>query len=322
MFDMHHFCNICLLQTASASGGPLRIQKFQDIKDNIPPYAILSHTWGSEEITFQDAADAVQASRKRGYAKLRNFCAVARKRGYEWAWMDTCCMDKRIEAEHSYALNSMFRWYQDSGVCYVYLEDVRSPGPISRSRWFTRGWTLQELIAPRNAVFFDANWVELGSKADLHQEISSRTGIPKGILFGTEELASFSVAQRMSWAVGRQTTLPEDRAYSLFGIFDISMSPVYGEGHRAFIRLQEEIIRVSDDSSLFAWRSNSKDICHRGLLADSPDAFAGCAEVIVMDEPSITTKKPWRMSKGGIYSGNSICIEGFPFPFWCSPAAH
>ena len=163
---------------------------------------------------------------------------------------DLCCIDKTSSAELSEAINSMYRWYQESGVCYAYLADV-PPNAFSKSRWFTRGWTLQELIAPSTVIFLDQKWQEIGTKSSLQRVISEITGIPTDILLGGD-LEDASIAQRMSWASKRETTRVEDAAYCLMGIFSIHMPMLYGEGERAFIRLQEEIMRVSDDHSLFA----------------------------------------------------------------------
>ncbi|KAH7237302.1 heterokaryon incompatibility protein-domain-containing protein [Fusarium solani] len=230
-------------------------------------FAILSHTWEKDEITFQDI-ERPGADEKEGYNKLRNACSVAAADGFDYIWIDTCCIDKTSSAELSEAINSMYRWYQEAEVCYAYLADVPFC-EFSQSRWFTRGWTLQELIAPSTVIFFDKEWEVIGTKSELARLISDRTQIPIGILSGGD-IWSASVAQRMSWASKRKTTRIEDLAYCLMGIFDIHMPMIYGEGERAFIRLQEQIMKTSDDFSLFAWRSTEN---HGGLLATSPAAF-------------------------------------------------
>src|SRR5580700_5948612 len=245
--------------------------------DKIPIYAILSHTWGESEITFQDI-QGDNAEKKVEYEKIRNTCNMAAAHGFDYVWIDTCCIDKTSSAELSEAINSMYRWYQDSGVCYAYLADVppnavdHRTGAISpefsKSRWFTRGWTLQELIAPSTVIFLDQKWQEIGTKSSLQRMISKITKIPTEILLGAD-LEGASVAQRMSWASKRKTTRVEDLAYCLMGMFGINMPLLYGEGERAFTRLQEEIIKVSDDYSLFAWKFEN----HSGLLATSPSAF-------------------------------------------------
>ncbi|KAH8719377.1 hypothetical protein GQ44DRAFT_366548 [Phaeosphaeriaceae sp. PMI808] len=186
----------------------------------------------------------------------------------------------------------MYRWYQGSGMCYAYLADVppnavvhqtRTISPeFSKSRWFTRGWTLQELIAPSMVIFLDQEWQEIGTKSSLQSIISEITGIPDTILQGAD-LESASAAQRMSWASKRETTRVEDLTYCLIGIFGVSIPLLYGEGERAFIRLQEEIMKISDDHSLFAWESFGP---HGGLLATSPAAFLKSNKIIPLDSSS------------------------------------
>ncbi|KAE9375872.1 HET-domain-containing protein, partial [Stipitochalara longipes BDJ] len=211
----------------------------------IPHYAILSHTWGKEEVTLQDVK-MNKPMESEGYRKVKNACSVATAEGFDYIWVDTCCIDKTSSAELSEALNSMFRWYEEAEECYAYLADVQ-PNSVDRvtgitgpdfreSRWFTRGWTLQELIAPLSVRFLDKEWQEIGTKADLQQDISDITGIPGSFLLG-DELRHASVAQRMSWASKRETTRIEDLAYCLMGLFGIYMPMLYGEGERAFIRL-------------------------------------------------------------------------------------
>jgi hypothetical protein len=255
-----------------------------------PHYAILSHTWGEEEVSFQE----IQGShddimQKAGYAKVQRCCAQAASDGFPYVWIDTCCIDKTNSVELSEAINSMYRWYREASECYAYLVDVHSIEPgddpesgqyflaFEESRWFTRGWTLQELLAPSTVLFFNSRWVELGTRASLHSEISNCTGIPSSVLLSSSKsIESFSLAQRMSWAAGRETAREEDIAYSLLGIFDVSMPLLYGEGRKAFVRLQLEIMKTSADHSIFAWtrRPNPDDGGRRsGPLATSPSDF-------------------------------------------------
>ncbi|KAK2005498.1 HET-domain-containing protein [Colletotrichum eremochloae] len=219
----------------------------------IEPYAILSHTWGrdSDEISYKDFVENRYKS-KKGFLKL-DFC---RKRaafdGLEYFWVDTCCIDKSSSAELTEAINSMYRWYQGAARCYVFLADVTVTtgrwinAPASRqalrnSRWFKRGWTLQELIAPKLVNFFDSNGVPLGDKHSLFRDIHEVTKLPLDLIRG-QTLDKFSVDMRMSWAEGRETKREEDAAYCLLGIFDIYMPLIYGEGRdRAFRRLLKEL---------------------------------------------------------------------------------
>lgn len=223
--------------------------------DPIPPYAILSHTWGldEDEVTLRDMMSGT-AKKKLGWQKIRLCVEQAWLDGLRYCWVDTCAIDKSNSVELQEAINSMFRWYQNAEKCYVYLIDVLSPRhtPISaapweqafsQSRWFTRGWTLQELIAPEAVEFYAQDWTCLGTKATLETTISHRTGISIEVLRG-RPLANCSVEERMAWGQSRMTKREEDRVYSLLGIFDVTMPLVYGEGKaRAFRRLHEEIIK-------------------------------------------------------------------------------
>ncbi|KAH7419451.1 heterokaryon incompatibility protein-domain-containing protein, partial [Cadophora sp. MPI-SDFR-AT-0126] len=229
------------------------------VGDDTPPYAILSHTWGAEEVSFQDMLSLQNpVNQTAGYHKIEQCCAQALKDGHEYAWVDTCCIDKTNSAELSEAINSMFRWYQVADECYAHLEDIEPGSDLSllgESRWFTRGWTLQELIAPSSVIFFDRLWLKIGDKFTLSEIIESQTGIPFDILLAYESVfMDYSIAQVMSWASKRCTTRGEDRAYSLLGLFQVSMPMLYGEGSvQAFRRLQLEIIKTSIDHSIFAW---------------------------------------------------------------------
>ncbi|KAF2831074.1 HET-domain-containing protein [Ophiobolus disseminans] len=224
------------------------------IGDTIPRYAILSHTWGAdrEEVTLADLEKDIGSSMK-GYGKLQ-FCAdQAAKHGLRYFWVDTCCVDKLSSAELTEAINSMFGWYRDAARCYVYLSNV-SMGSLDssmpayqawypafqQSRWFTQGWTLQELVAPVSVEFFSVKKQRLGNKYLLLQELHSITGISIEALQGSP-LGRFSVNERMLWVGQRKTKREEDIAYSLLGIFDIHMPLIYGEGRKkAFARLQKE----------------------------------------------------------------------------------
>ena len=223
----------------------------RDLIEHVPPYAILSHTWGSdeEEVTFSDLkTDAGRT--KAGFQKIR-FCGEqAARDGLHYFWVDTCCIDKSNNTELAEAINSMFRWYRNAARCYVWLADVpRTPiapweEPFRRSRWFTRGWTLQELIAPSSVEFFSPEG-RLGDKRSLEREIHRITGIPLSALRGCA-LSMFTVAERMAWAEKRTTRRAEDKAYSLLGIFGTYMPLIYGEGiENAFRRLQDEVDKIT-----------------------------------------------------------------------------
>lgn len=290
--------------------------EFEDFAspETTPKYAILSHTWGDEEVTYEDMrVNRESAESKAGYQKIRGCAWQTLEDGLEYFWIDTCCIDKSSSAELSEAINSMFRWYQKAEVCYAYLIDIPSglgrladDQPKQRawrakfvsSRWFTRGWTLQELIAPRRLVFYASSWKRIATRQMFANVIGDRTGIPGGILCDPTELAGTSVAARMSWASDRQTSRPEDLAYCLMGLFDVNMPMLYGEGEKAFIRLQEEIIKTSDDMSIFAWTDKNASISSfRGLLAKSPSEFAACRG---MEYHPQTTIPPYRTTNKGI----------------------
>ncbi|KAF4584382.1 ankyrin repeat-containing protein [Ophiocordyceps camponoti-floridani] len=260
----------------------------------VPIYAILSHRWGRDEVTLQDVQ--AQDGSKKGFTKIERCCARARQDGFRYVWIDTCCIDKTSSAELSEAINSMFVWYYRAGRCYVHLADVpyRSFGD---SVWFTRGWTLQELLAPPECHFLDKNWAHIGTKTLLQQAISDCTGIPLEILSGEADMETASIAQKMSWAAKRETTRVEDGAYCLLGVFGINMPLIYGEGERAFFRLQEEIMKVSDDHSLFAWEASD---ARGGLLATSPAAFLQCGSIVPFN-PFDTPHEPWTVSSRGVY---------------------
>jgi hypothetical protein len=240
------------------SAGELSLTK-DFVGDNIPEYAILSHTWGAdiEEVTFKDLIDSTGKD-KSGYKKIC-FCGEqARRDGLQYFWVDTCCIDKLSSAVLSEAIISMFRWYQNAAKCYVYLSDISRPAfdinkfnqlpwelAFRKSRWFTRGWTLQELLAPASVEFFSKDWEHLGDKKSLERLIYEITGIPVKALQGSP-LSKFSVTERLLWAEKRETTREEDKAYSLLGIFNIQIPVLYGEGREnASKRLREEIDKPS-----------------------------------------------------------------------------
>lgn len=220
----------------------------------VPPYAILSHTWNGddEEVHYQDLQRG-HGMHKLGYRKLR-FCAHQAERDeLKYFWVDTCCIDRTNSVEHSKAINSMFKWYSRAEKCYVYLTDVpcvlddRSIDTVHwladfrRCKWFTRGWTLQELLAPKSVEFFCGHGVKLGSKTSLERQICEATRIPVNALRGNP-LSTFSKQERLLWQEGRKTKQGEDLIYSLLGIFDVSMSLIYGEGkHKARRRLESKL---------------------------------------------------------------------------------
>ncbi|RMZ81455.1 hypothetical protein DV738_g2179, partial [Chaetothyriales sp. CBS 135597] len=304
-----------------------------------PMYAILSHTWGDQEVSYLDylaltrklpatSTGLIHALLKspressQGMIKVQECCKLARRCGLDWVWVDTCCIDSSSSAELSEAINSMWSWYRDAAECYVYLVDVLaspperskktggiatrpsssspSPSPFDgalqaqfrKSRWFQRGWTLQELLAPKREVFCNSRWeIIASSKAEIAEELSAITRIPLVFLDGTvppSDNKLCSIAMRMSWVARRQTTRVEDMAYCLLGLFDVHMPLIYGEGRKAFMRLQLEILKKSDDDSIYAWKA---PLDKSGLLATWPTAFAdsgNIVQIVFLDDPT-----PW-----------------------------
>ena len=250
-------------------------------------YAILSHRWGpaSSEVSYREFADGPDRT-KPGYKKIEECCKQALNDGLQYVWIDTCCIDKSSSAELTEAINAMYKWYERSSICYAYLKDIkggiiRAISSLSTSDWFTRGWTLQELIAPKEVIFFNADWKKIGQKSLIAQDLNHITKIPIKVLLDPQEyLPDVCISQKFYWASRRRTSREEDRTYSLIGLFNISLPIIYGEGNRAFYRLQEKIMRVTVDHSIFAWHLTKP--CS-GLLADSPDAFAKSGDVRSMD---------------------------------------
>jgi hypothetical protein len=295
--------------------------------NDVPKYAILSHTWEEEEVLFHDMTNITGSTRnKLGFKKVQGACSLAHSQGYTWIWIDTCSIDKSNSAELTEAINSMFRYYQEAEVCYVYLKDVtcwKSKGirmskdirrsksiwklkgisetEFRRSGWFTRGWTLQELIAPPTVQFYSAGWSKIGLKTEesLSALISEITGIDLQTLKGGNVL-SVSIARRMHWASKRETTRVEDRAYSLLGLFDVNMPMIYGEGMKAFRRLQEEILKSTDDQSIFAWHSQEySEGTAVDVFASSPSDFVGSG-AIARDPFHRVRGKPTTITNQGV----------------------
>ncbi|KAF7676217.1 hypothetical protein GT037_005722 [Alternaria burnsii] len=293
---------------------------------SIPPYAILLHRWEGEEVKYQDFKHRTAAiESKSGFGKIQQCCQQAQEVKIKLAWVDTCCIDKSSSAELSEAINSMYQWYQRSQVCYVYLSDVgtsssfrksvddglpvtlsrRFISRIMRSKWWTRGWTLQELIAPVSVVFYvngQGNWVKVGSKSTLLDLIVARTSIQGDILRGQERGPGILSP--------RKTSRSEDLAYCLLGLFGVNMPLLYGEATKAFLRLQEEIMKQPDDQTLFAWQlgfENMKnDIC--GPLALHPSKFWEAGNL--QPDPDTDAQSPYSMTNKGLRIELSIENKG------------
>lgn len=296
-----------------------------------PPYAILSHTWVGAEISYQDVLNDRKAGRKTQYAKLVEGCHAAEKHGFEYFWIDSCCIDKTNHVELSEAINSMFKWYQQAGICLAYLADVPptvtdttdSESDFGKSKWFERGWTLQELIAPLEVEFLAYDWSKLTTKTESCLALAMITGIPTDFLLG-RQLETASVAMRLSWASNRVTTKAEDIAYCLMGIFDLHMPLLYGEGEsKAFRRLQQEIISELDDHSIFAWTANdvqrpphaSASMRMVSVLAWSPKCFQHSGPVVEAEPPFLEgyvagIRAPTAFNNKGLHVALPIISKG------------
>jgi hypothetical protein len=248
--------------------------QFRDFPDRkaVPPYAIASHRWcGEEEVTYQDVQDGSRTS-FQGYLKIKAFAEYVTSHfpSIEWLWIDTCCINKQDRDELQRSLISMFDWYRESEICLAWLQDVER-STFVESVWWTRGWTLQELLAPRTVIFLSQTWQVVGSKgvtdaehkyaaqagADLEQDIAAKTGIPLRVIHDFEQSRDMSIEERLGWMNGRTTTVEEDMTYALFGILDVFMPALYGErDSRAKRRLRAAVQHASDRTKmLLGWIS-------------------------------------------------------------------
>ncbi|KAK4215806.1 hypothetical protein QBC37DRAFT_418571 [Rhypophila decipiens] len=287
--------------------------------DNIPPYVILSHTWGDQEVSYQEmmmtTPQSPETQQKAGYTKILATCHLAQQiliypdepisqgNRISHVWIDTCCIDKSSSAHLTENINSMYEFYTRARLCIVHLVDlplgVTFKEGLKSCRWITRGWTLQEMIASREIHFYSSNyvpdgdvkeWKYLGTKAQFSDALAEATNVPRDVLTGSGSVGSYSLAQRMLWASKRITTRPEDMAYCLLGIFGVNMPLIYGERDRAFRRLQEHIIKGSNDMTIFAWEPVTSSSSSAGsgtgqqrrehgfcsIFAPSPANFQNC----------------------------------------------
>ena len=290
---------------------------------DIPPYAILSHRWEDQEVSFYDWQHSREEIKdKKGFLKIMHACGQAERDNLAYLWCDTNCIDKTSSAELSEAINSMFSWYRDSQICYAYLSDVpqilpsdlddlqrygqdsfqdlkdaNSAGALAflRSKWFSRGWTLQELLAPSKVQFYSYEWIYIADRGRLAESISRTAHIDCAALTDNPKpLKNYSIAARMSWASARTTTVLEDEAYCLLGIFDVQMPLLYGEGAKAFQRLQKEIIEQGlADQSLLVWAETPQNVDPHNkfflpALAPSAAAFSKGGTVTRIGSPKMS----------------------------------
>ncbi|KAJ8131242.1 hypothetical protein O1611_g2384 [Lasiodiplodia mahajangana] len=285
-------------------------QELKTFYGQVPEYAILSHTWGRDEITLRDLGEINSYYPKnplevdylrstQSFMKITQCCKQAIKDNLQWVWIDTCCIDKTDSVELSEAINSMYQWYEESQVCYAFLADVPDDEPIEdkdskfrMSRWFTRGWTLQELLAPSKVIFYGQGWKTLGDRESLIEIISATTKIPVRCLSSKRYRGEACIAQKMSWASTRETTRTEDIAYCLLGLFGVNMPLLYGEGEKAFLRLQEELVRTKPDDSMLIWWCLGGIRCSFGGFAPSPKGFLECGDVVCYGPSTLTLASP------------------------------
>ncbi|KAL4080704.1 hypothetical protein J3A83DRAFT_4084525, partial [Scleroderma citrinum] len=228
-------------------------------------YTILSHRWNEQEVNYDEMVELVKTEendeiRQRfGYKVILGSCEQAKRDGCKWLWVDICCIDKCSSADLSEVINSTYRWYEKSRVCYAYLHDVRGSSlPVDcdermyrNSNGFPEWFSLLEFAAPNNVQFFNNDWQPIGNKRTFSYILSRITRVPQHILRYGLSSNSPCVVQIMLWAANRTTTRVEDGAYSLLGLLDVNMPALYGEGKKAFHPLQLDIIRTSNDQSIF-----------------------------------------------------------------------
>ena len=266
-------------------------------------YAIFSHRWSSTgEPSFMDISHQTSIGANDGWTKLLNFCKKAKEHGCDFAWSDTCCINKTSSAELEEAIRSMYRWYSDAEVCIAYLEGSLSVKDFRTEPWFTRGWTLQELLAPRKIKFYGKGWdpilpetsFEANDKAhyDLSNAIEQITRIPRYQLVNFRP-GCYRVWEKLLWASRRTTTRTEDIAYCLIGILDISMPVAYGEGGWAFHRLMETVLQRCNEPEIFAWIGQPSP--HSLVLPSSPACYQGIWDIETARELHLLPSHDWQV---------------------------
>ncbi|KAH7911574.1 heterokaryon incompatibility protein-domain-containing protein, partial [Hygrophoropsis aurantiaca] len=280
---------------SSASADKIRGRIVDRMVEEKTRFAILSHTWGKDEPSYKDLKKYRNLV-GQGYEKLKKFCEVAYKEyGVEFAWADTVCIDKTSSAELDESIRSMFKWYESAYICIAYLAETTSLDDMPADRWFTRGWTLQELLAPRRMKFYAGDWAPLTSMPnekgyDRLQPLEKADPACGSILNAVHQATTISmrqihdfrprvdkdIAMRMSWVAKRDTTRGEDTAYCMMGIFGVSISIAYGEGpQHAFFRLFKAILDISNDPDIFNWAGEPirPDVHPSRMLPSSPECY-------------------------------------------------
>ncbi|KAL1605027.1 hypothetical protein SLS60_004570 [Paraconiothyrium brasiliense] len=270
-------------------GGDVTFKEFNESKDKIKQAAAIEGR--------KKRKDKIKKLplRTAAFVKLLQAIKLASDEGATHIWIDSCCINRDNSSELTEAINSMYQYYKQATKCLAYLDDFEAFSKLhnkkeslesyefSKTIWFKRGWTLQELIAPKEVVFYNRKWKSFGKRSEnaVAEAICKVTKIPKEVLNGEAQPYDCSVAQRMSWAANRNTTRGEDMSYSLFGLFDVNLTLMYGEGaQKAFLRLQEAIMSRTTDMSLSAWKSTDTEEEYRGALARSPKEFGHAGELV------------------------------------------
>ncbi|KAG2353482.1 heterokaryon incompatibility protein-domain-containing protein [Suillus spraguei] len=250
----------------------LEIERIQDVVAAYFGYVMLSHRWEGTEPLLHDIQGKVvyDLDPVGGIAKLQSFCETARDKGYRWAWVDTCCIDQTNNVEVQQSVNSMFIWYRHSTLTIIYLSDVppsSQPGALANSAWNTRGWTVQEFLAPRLVLFYQKDWSPyLDDRSPNHKDslvIMKEMGDATGI--DAQALIAFrpgmrDAREKLQWVSARVTTWQEDIAYSLFGIFGVRLPVIYGEKKQSALgRLLQEVVAQSGDISALDWVGESSE---------------------------------------------------------------
>ncbi|KAI9571630.1 hypothetical protein HD554DRAFT_1798183 [Boletus coccyginus] len=244
-------------------------------------YVMFSHRWQPNEPTFQqvEKTSVYKLPASPAFSKLQNFCKLVHTLQFEWAWSDTCCVNQLDRGVQQESLVAMFRWYRGSSLTIVHLLGVFSQsqkkGYLWKSIWNTRGWTYQEYVASKVVQFYTEDWKPyLGLDIFNHKESPIiLSEMEQAMNFATQELATLQLGlnrarEKLYLASRRETTREEDMAYSLFGIFNVAIPVIYGEGNQAVGRLLEHILSRSVDVSLLAWTERSSSSQHSYLPAD------------------------------------------------------
>ncbi|KAG8829132.1 hypothetical protein FRC17_007081 [Serendipita sp. 399] len=311
----------------------------EDLKEELR-YSILSHRWGDGEVVFHHfqtlhqqvvgmpnppgfkdkllmlrnyVPSASEAASESSLVKLAHFLKVSAEKQCKFAWMDTICINKESSTELDESIRSMFAWYRDSHICIVYLSETNSRSDLKQDPWFGRGWTLQELLAPRRFAFYSKNWKQITrSDCEKHSgEQARRKGIEERLWadiasitqIKVEDIHNFKpgmydIRKRMAWAARRQTMRIEDMAYCLLGIFNVNLSIAYGEKDGAFYRLQLEILQNCPDLSLFDWEGQASG--HNSMFASSPACFRSNRAVHIITWPHLDTDTAWTYTNLGV----------------------